>query len=116
MVQYVKDLGGADHAIAVHVNATENLGEMKIFAGPFASGVITYKIYSPEKFKKQYEEEIAAKRAERKKKQTVTVQENGKNVTREVSLAEANKLRLEEARRREAELYKDERTTPLHQD
>ena len=78
--------------------------------------VITYKIYSPEKFKKQYEEEIAAKRAERKKKQTVTVQENGKNVTREVSLAEANKLRLEEARRREAELYKDERTTPLHQD
>ena len=78
--------------------------------------VITYKIYSPEKFKKQYEEEIAAKRAERKKKQTVTVQENGKNVTKEVSLAEANKLRLEEARRREAELYKDERTTPLHQD
>ena len=45
MVQYVKDLGGADHAIAVHVNATENLGEMKIFAGPFASGVITYKIF-----------------------------------------------------------------------
>ena len=78
--------------------------------------VITYKIYSPEKFKKQYEEEIAAKRAERKKKQTVTVQENGKDVTREVGLAEANKLRLEEARRREAELYKDERTTPLHQD
>ena len=78
--------------------------------------VITYKIYSPEKFKKQYEEEIAAKRAERKKKQTVTVQENGKNVTKEVSLAEANKLRLEEARRREAELYKDERTTPLPQD
>lgn len=78
--------------------------------------VITYKIYSPEKFKKQYEEEIAAKRAERKKKQTVTVQENGKDVTKEVSLAEANKLRLEEARRREAELYKDERTTPLHQD
>ena len=78
--------------------------------------VVTYKIYSPEKFKKQYEEEIAAKRAERKKKLTVTVQENGKDVTREVGLAEANKLRLEEARRREAELYKDERTTPLHQD
>ena len=32
---------------------------------------ITYKIYSPEKFKAQYEAELAAKRAERKKKRTV---------------------------------------------
>ena len=74
---------------------------------------LTYKIYSPEKFKKQYEEELAAKRAERKKKRTVTVEENGETVTREVGLADANKLRLELARKREAELYKDERTTPL---
>ena len=74
---------------------------------------VTYKIYSPEKFKAQYEAELAAKRAEKKKKKTVTVEENGKTVTREVTKGEENKLRLEMARKREAELYKDERTTPL---
>ena len=77
---------------------------------------VTYKIYSPEKFKAQYEAELAAKRAEKKKKRTVTVEQNGKQVEKEVTLGEANKLRLEMARQREAELYKDERTTPLHQD
>ena len=75
---------------------------------------VTYKIYSPEKFKKQYEEELAAKRAEKKKKRSLTVEENGKTVTKEVSLADANKIRLELARKREAELHKDERTTPLN--
>ena len=75
---------------------------------------VMYRIYSPEKFKAQYEAELAAKRAERKKKHTVTVEENGKAVTKEVNLAEANRLRLELARQREAELYKDERTTPLN--
>ncbi len=75
---------------------------------------VMYRIYSPEKFKAQYEAELAAKRAERKKKHTVTVEENGKSVTKEVNLAEANRLRLELARQREAELYKDERTTPLN--
>lgn len=74
---------------------------------------VTYKIYSPEKFKAQYEAELAAKRAEKKKKKTVTVEENGKTVTKEVTKGEENKLRLEMARKREAELYKDERTTPL---
>ena len=77
---------------------------------------ITYKIYSPEKFKAQYEAELAAKRAERKKKHTVTVEQNGKQVEKEVTLGEANKLRLERARQLEAELYKDERTTPLNKD
>ena len=77
---------------------------------------ITYKIYSPEKFKAQYEAELAAKRAERKKKRTVTVEQNGKQVEKEVTLGEANKLRLERARQLEAELYKDERTTPLNKD
>ena len=77
---------------------------------------VTYKIYSPEKFKAQYEAELAAKRAEKKKKRTVTVEQNGKQVEKEVTLGEANKLRLEMARQREAELYKDERTTPLNQD
>ena len=75
---------------------------------------VMYRIYSPEKFKAQYEAELAAKRAERKKKHTVTVEENGKTVTKEVNLAEANRLRLELARQRDAELYKDERTTPLN--
>ena len=77
---------------------------------------MTYKIYSPEQFKKQYEEELAAKRAEKKKKRSVTVEENGQTVTKEVSLADANKLRLELARKREAELHKDERTTPLNKE
>ena len=77
---------------------------------------VTYKIYSPEKFKKQYEEELAAKRAEKKKKRSVTVEENGQTVTKEVSLADANKLRLELARKREDELHKDERTTPLNKE
>ena len=75
---------------------------------------VMYRIYSPEKFKAQYEAELAAKRAERKKKHTVTVEENGKTVTKEVNLAEASRLRLELARQRAAELYKDERTTPLN--
>lgn len=74
---------------------------------------VTYRIYSPEKFKAQYEAELAAKRAEKKKKKTVTFEENGQTVTKEVTGGEANKLRLELARKREAELYKDERTTPL---
>ena len=77
---------------------------------------VTYKIYSPEKFKAQYEAELAAKRAEKKKKRTVTIEQNGKQVEKEVTLGEANKLRLEMARQREAELYKDERTTPLNKD
>lgn len=76
---------------------------------------VTYKIYNPEKFKAQYEAELAAKRAEKKKKKTLTIEENGQTVTKEVTSGEANKLRLELARKREAELYKDERTTPLQQ-
>ena len=45
MVEYVKAMGGADHAIATHVGCAENTGELKLFPGPFASGVITYKVY-----------------------------------------------------------------------
>ena len=60
-------------------------------------------------------EQLAAKRAEKKKKKTLTIEENGQTVTKEVTGGEANKLRLELARKREAELYKDERTTPLQQ-
>ena len=43
-------------------------------------------------------------------------EQNGKQVEKEVTLGDANKLRLEMARQREAELYKDERTPPLNKD
>ena len=43
----------------------------------------------------------------------MTLQENGAEVTKEVSMSELNKMRLEYARRQDMELYKDERTTPL---
>lgn len=78
--------------------------------------IITGKIYSPEKYKAEYEAEIAAKRAERKKKKAVTVMVDGKEVDKEVGLADYNKLRLERARAMDAEKYKDERTTPLNKD
>ena len=74
---------------------------------------VTYRIYNPEKYKAQYAAELAAKRAAKKEKKVLTYEENGETVTCEVTGAEANKLRLELARRREAELHKDERTTPL---
>ena len=59
------------------------------------------------------EAELAAKKAAKKAKKTVTVQENGKEVTKEVNMTELNKMRLEYARQQDAELYKNERTTPL---
>lgn len=74
---------------------------------------ITYKMYSPEKFKAQYEEELAAKKAASKKKQTVTVKENGKDIKKDVSKNEADRLRLERARQLEEEKYGGGRTTPL---
>ena len=43
------------------------------------------------------------------------IRKDGQTVTREVTGAEANKLRLELARKRDAELHKDERTAPLQQ-
>ena len=44
MVQYVKDMGGADNSIAIHVGCAQNVGEIMLPAGPMASGVITYQI------------------------------------------------------------------------
>lgn len=44
MVQYVKDMGGADNSIAIHVGCAQNIGEIMLPAGPMASGVITYQI------------------------------------------------------------------------
>lgn len=77
---------------------------------------ITYRIYSPEKFKAEYEAELAAKKASKKEKKTVIVKENGQNVTKEVNQSEMDRLRLEFARKMDAELYKDERTTPLNKE
>ena len=44
MVQYVKDMGGADNSIAIHVGCAQNIGEIMLPVGPMASGVITYQI------------------------------------------------------------------------
>ncbi len=44
MVQYIKDMGGADNSIAIHVGCAQNIGEIMLPAGPMASGVITYQI------------------------------------------------------------------------
>lgn len=74
---------------------------------------ITYKIYSPEKFKAQYEAELAAKRAAKKQKTTVVVEEKGKKVEKQVSAHDRDKMRLEYARKLDAEKYAGERTTPL---
>ena len=78
-----------------------------------AQSVLTNRIYSPEKFKAQYEAEIAAKKAARKQKKEVVVEENGQAVTKQVNEAELNRLRLERARTLDEERYQNERTTPL---
>ena len=44
LVQYVKELGGADNSIAIHVSCQTDLGTISIVPGPMASGVITYKV------------------------------------------------------------------------
>ena len=75
--------------------------------------VLTNKVYSPERFKKEYEAELAAKKAARKAKKEVVVVEEGQEVTKQVNEAELNRLRLERARALDAEKYKDERTRPL---
>ena len=45
LTKYVKEMGGADNSISVHVGCSENVGQMKIVSGPFASGVISYTIH-----------------------------------------------------------------------
>ena len=74
---------------------------------------VTNKIYSPEKFKAQYEAEVAAKKAAKKQKKEVKVIEKGEEVVKEVNEGELNKLRMERARAMDNERYADERTVPL---
>ena len=45
MKQYVLDMGGADHSLAVHVGNARDIGTITVVPGPFASGVITYKTF-----------------------------------------------------------------------
>lgn len=77
--------------------------------------IICKKIYDPEKFKKQYAEELAQKKKEMKKRKTVTYtdQKSGQTVTKEMSAGELARIRLEKARALDAAKYADERTTRL---
>lgn len=73
------------------------------------------KFYDPKKMAEDLKAEIEAKKKEAKRgvkstKVTVTDEKTGKQVTKNLSPAEMNKLRLELARKQDEELYKDERT------
>ena len=68
--------------------------------------LVLRKVYDPEEMKKQVEAEIAAKRAEKKKKKQVTIKtEDGTEVTKDVNDAELARIRLERARQLEAAKY-----------
>ena len=56
--------------------------------------VLTYKVYNPEKFKAQYEAEVAAKRAAKKEIKTVTVEEGGKKVEKNVNKRQLDRCAL----------------------
>ena len=66
--------------------------------------LICKKIYDPEEFKKQYAEELAAKKKEMKKRKTVTItdQKTGEQVTKEVGANELAKLADERTTRLDA--------------
>lgn len=74
---------------------------------------LTYTIYSPEKFKAEYEAELAAKKAAKKQKSVVRVKEGEDVVEKEVNANELARMRLEYARKLDAAKYEGERTTRL---
>ena len=74
---------------------------------------MTYRIYSPDKFKAEYEAELAAKKAAKKAMTTVQVEEKGEVVEKKVNRYELNKMRMAQARELDAAKYADDRTTPL---
>ena len=75
----------------------------------FIQSLIAKRIYDPEKVKAQVEAEIAAKRAEKKKKTQVKIKsESGETVMKEVSEAELARIRLARARAIDEERYKDD--------
>ena len=72
------------------------------------------KIYDPEKFKAQLAADIEAKKQAKKAKRQIHVtDEKGNDVVKTVSEAEMNRIRLELARKLDAEKYQNERTVPL---
>ncbi len=71
--------------------------------------IILKKIYDPDEMKRQVQEEIEAKRAEKKKKKQVkVVSGDGAEEIKEVNEAELARIRLARARELEAERYRDE--------
>lgn len=80
------------------------------------TSIITRKMYDSEKMKAQVAAEIEEKKKARKAKKQVRVvdEKTGEEQVKEVTEAEMNRLRIERARAIDAELYKDERTTPLN--
>ena len=72
----------------------------------FAQSVILKKMYDPEVMKQQVQDEIAAKRAEKKKKKQVSIQsEDGTVIAKDVTEAELARIRLAKAREMDAERY-----------
>jgi YidC/Oxa1 family membrane protein insertase len=73
-----------------------------------AQSLILKKIYDPEKMKEQIEQELAEKRAAKKKKKQVTVKaETGETVTKDVTESELARIRLAKAREMDEERYRD---------
>lgn len=72
--------------------------------------IVMSKYYSPEKYKEQIQAELAAKRAEKKKKKTIvlTDEATGEKVEKEVSEAEMAKLRLARARALQEEKFRQQ--------
>lgn len=74
-----------------------------------AQSIVLKKIYDPDEMKRQVQEEIEAKRAEKKKKKQVkVVASDGAEQVKEVSEAELARIRLARARELDAERYQDE--------
>ena len=70
--------------------------------------LVLRKFYNPEKFKEQIRAELEAKRAEKKRKKTVTITDavTGEAVQKEVNEAELAKLRLAKARALQEEKFR----------
>ncbi len=72
----------------------------------FGQSFALRKLYDPQKIKAQIEQQLEEQRKERKKKKQVVVKdEKGKEVTKEVSQSEHERLRLEKARQIDSERY-----------
>ena len=70
--------------------------------------LVLRKFYSPEKYKAQIEAELAAKRAEKKRKKTVsyTDESTGEKVEKSLSETEIARMRLARARAQQEEKFR----------